>query len=316
MIAPKISVVMSVYSEPLNWIQEAIDSILKQTFADFEFIIINDNPNNKDLNDFLMMNKINDNRIVIINNEKNIGLTKSLNKGLEIARGEYIARMDADDVSLPNRFEKQIDVLDNHKEIGVCGTGIKTFGRIEKIVLHPEKMNEMCLFLDSPIAHPTVMFRKYILEGIGYDENFKVSQDYALWARLYKNGVEFYNIQEVLLNYRYSDVQISTQKKSLQYDLARKIRRDILSFEVLKKDPDGGLTRTLSWDEIEYLKKHLFLSKANKRKFIYYLYLSIQKSVFIKLLRLILSGDILKLPISNSLRIIYYQIKGFDISKF
>ena len=112
---PIISVIMSVYNEPLDWVQESIDSILQQTFGNFEFIIINDNPNNKELFDFLITNKIKDNRIIIINNDENIGLTKSLNKGLERAKGEYIARMDADDISLPERLEKQINFLNtNH----------------------------------------------------------------------------------------------------------------------------------------------------------------------------------------------------------
>ena len=100
---------MSIYSEEEEWIRESIDSILNQTFSDFEFIIINDNPNRDKNNSLLTEYTRIDNRIIIITNEENIGLTKSLNKGLEIARGKYIARMDADDISLPTRFEKQVD---------------------------------------------------------------------------------------------------------------------------------------------------------------------------------------------------------------
>lgn len=313
---PKISVVMSVYNEPLKWIQESIDSILQQTFTDFEFIIINDNPQNKELYNFLVKNEAKDNRIIIINNDTNIGLTKSLNKGLDKAKGEYIARMDADDISLLDRFEKQVTFLENNTKIGVCGTGIKTFGHLENIIFHPEKMDEMCLFLDSPIAHPTVMLRKKILNGVGYDESFKVSQDYALWARLYKEGTQFYNIQEVLLNYRYSDVQISSKRKSLQYELAKKIRRQILTYEIAKMNSDKKLAEKLTWNELKYLKNKISLSKKNREKFVYYLYLSLQEPLFIKLFHLLSSGDIFKISIPNSLRILYYQIKGLDLSKY
>lgn len=313
---PIISVIMSVYNEPLDWVQESIDSILQQTFGNFEFIIINDNPNNKELFDFLTANKIKDNRIIIINNDENIGLTKSLNKGLERAKGEYIARMDADDISLPERFEKQINLLNTNHIIGICGTGIKTFGRVENIILNPETMDDMCLFLDSPFAHPTVMFRKKILKGHGYDEAFKVSQDYALWARLYKEGNQFYNLQEVLLHYRNSEIQISSHRKALQQNVAKSIRRDLLSYELNKRKLDSINFNQFSWNELYYLKNKFNLNNSNYSKFIYYLYLSIDKSIINKIYNLICSGDITILSLKNILRIIYYPIKGLDLSKF
>lgn len=313
---PIISVIMSVYNEPLDWVQESIDSILQQTFKDFEFIIINDNPQNQNLYYFLVENQSKDNRIVLINNETNIGLTKSLNKGLEKAKGEYIARMDADDISTPERFEKQISFLTCNPIIGICGTGIKTFGRIERVILNPEKMTDMCIFLDSPIAHPTVMFRREILKGGGYDETFKVSQDYALWARLYKEGHQFYNIQEVLLHYRNSDIQISSSKKILQQTAAKSIRRELLSYELNKRKLNNINYNHLSWKELSYLKKRLSINSLNRQKLIYYLYLSINKSTLIKLFHLILRGDIFTLSTKDILRILYYQVKGLDYSKF
>ena len=128
---PKISVVMPAYNAE-KYIGEAIESILNQTFKDFEFIIINDGSvdHTKEI-----IREYNDPRIVLLENDKNRGIVLSLNKGLDAATGKYIARMDADDIALKNRFERQVEYLDEHKDIGVLGTGICTFG--EKIMSSP-----------------------------------------------------------------------------------------------------------------------------------------------------------------------------------
>ena len=123
-----VSVLMSVYNEPEEWMRVAIDSILGQTFTDFEFIIINDNPKRKLNREILSDYAKQDKRIVILENEENIGLTKSLNKGLKVAKGKYIARMDADDISLSDRLEKQVNFMEEHPEVGVCGANILCFG--------------------------------------------------------------------------------------------------------------------------------------------------------------------------------------------
>ena len=108
---PKLSVVMSVYNEPTEWITQSIDSILNQTFRDFEFIIINDNPEREENESLLNSYSQKDKRIVVIKNEQNLGLTKSLNIGINEAKGDYIVRMDADDYSFPERFEKQVQFM-------------------------------------------------------------------------------------------------------------------------------------------------------------------------------------------------------------
>ena len=116
--APAVSVVMPVYNGE-KYLRESIDSILNQTYTDYEFIIVNDGSNDKTEEIILSYN---DNRIRYIKNEKNLQIVKSLNRGIELAKGRYIARMDADDISLPRRFEKQITFMENNLEIGVCGT--------------------------------------------------------------------------------------------------------------------------------------------------------------------------------------------------
>ncbi len=127
---PKVSVIMSVYNGD-KYLREAIESILNQTFTDFEFIIVNDGSTDNSLE---IIESYDDERIKTINNKKNIGLTKSLNKALKFAKGKYIARQDADDVSLPNRFEKQVEYLDSHPEVALVGTSVYLIDENGKII--------------------------------------------------------------------------------------------------------------------------------------------------------------------------------------
>lgn len=224
---PRVSVVMSVYKEPVEWLRQSIDSILAQTFTDFEFIIINDCPtraeNGEVLNEYIER----DHRIVVITNDDNIGLTKSLNKGLSIAKGEYIARMDADDISLPKRFERQVAFLDSHPEI--CGIGTWT-GSVDaegNVNTAAEGMNETdprwvrAQFLqNSQVAHPAAMFRKQVKDHmVRYDESVRYAQDYSLWVSMLPYG-EIANIPEVLFCYRTSEQQITSSKKGEQQQCA------------------------------------------------------------------------------------------------
>ena len=156
---PAISVLMSVFNSD-KYLHEAIDSILKQTFTDFEFIIINDASTDSSVN---IIKSYNDIRIVLIENETNIGLTNSLNKGIKRATGKYIARMDADDIALPFRFAEQFSFMELHAEIGICGTWVETFNEKGKIVVwdYPETHEKIICrqFFNVGFAHPTVMFR-------------------------------------------------------------------------------------------------------------------------------------------------------------
>lgn len=219
---PRISVIMSVYKEPVEWIRQAIDSILSQSFGDFEFIIVNDCPDRKENENILKECEHKDSRVFIINNDENIGLTKSLNKALESAKGEYIARMDADDISLPNRFETQLKYLDNHPN--VCAVGSWTIsitedgeqiGSIGKYESNPSWVRAQFL-QNSQVAHPAAMFRKKVNDHVvRYDESVKYAQDYSLWVSILPYG-EITNISEVLFKYRVNCQQISSTKKEEQ----------------------------------------------------------------------------------------------------
>jgi glycosyltransferase involved in cell wall biosynthesis len=207
-----------------RYLKEAIDSILNQTFGDFEFIILNDGSTD---NTKKIITSYDDSRIVYIENEKNLGIVKTLNKGIDNTKGKYIARMDADDISLPERFEKQIALMERYEDIDICGTWIMYMGRgnIWKI---PEYDIEakLTLIYGSSFAHPTVMIRKKIFDKyfIRYDEKFLGAEDYKMWIDMSKIA-KFYNIQEVLLNYRVHNSQISSQRKKQQKEFHKELQQ-------------------------------------------------------------------------------------------
>jgi glycosyltransferase involved in cell wall biosynthesis len=182
---PELSVLMSVYNGE-KYLQDAVDSILKQTFNDFEFIIINDGSTDRTRE---IIEGYNDDRIVLINQE-NTGLTKSLNKGLSLARGEYIARMDADDLSKPERLEKQLMFLRDNPEVVLLGSNCYRIDEDGNVLwisnLPTEEVNiKWCLLFCNFLFHGTVMFRgKEINDLGGYNSTVSYAQDYDLWLRI------------------------------------------------------------------------------------------------------------------------------------
>ncbi|MBI5324347.1 MAG: glycosyltransferase [Ignavibacteriae bacterium] len=210
MASPRISVLMSVFNGE-KYLTEAIQSILEQSFSDFEFIIVDDGSTDSSRE---IINSFNDSRIKPIINGENIGLTKSLLKGYEYCHGEFIARMDADDISLPDRFKKQIEYFDKHPEVGVLGTNAYAIGNNSKLkykINYPENHSfiNWSLLFSNPICHPSVMIRKIVIEKFGfYNDEFQRSQDYDYWIRLISN-VKFYNIQKPLILLRISGQKVS-----------------------------------------------------------------------------------------------------------
>jgi glycosyltransferase involved in cell wall biosynthesis len=199
---PKVTVLMSVYNGQ-QYLREAIESILSQTFKDFEFLIIDDHSADESVS---IIESYGDKRIRLIKNDKNLGLAASLNKGISLAKGEYIARMDHDDISLPNRLEEQVRYMDEHFEIGVCGAWFVFCGdTLSVVVRHPTEHAEIKaeLFWRNVIAHPTVMMRKsvFLENGLLYNESFDKAQDYDLWVRAAQK-IQLANIPQVLLRYR------------------------------------------------------------------------------------------------------------------
>jgi len=228
---PKVTVLMSVYNGE-KYLKEAIDSILNQTFSDFEFIIINDGSTDNTLQ---ILKKYKDSRIIIINNSKNIGLTKSLNIGIKKTRGEYIARMDADDISLSNRLNEEVIFLENNNKCAVVGTFIKMINEKSKIIGIEEKpitnkKIKKLLVVDNCIIHGSTMIRKKCLEEVGhYDESFVRSQDYDLWLRM-SEKYELANIPKYLYVWRKNRDSIESrfmndQKRYVKLAKEKKIKR-------------------------------------------------------------------------------------------
>jgi glycosyltransferase involved in cell wall biosynthesis len=215
---PKITVIMPVYNGE-KYLKEAIESILLQTFIDFEFLIIDDGSNDKSSKIIEVYAKT-DPRIRFLSNSSNLGLINTLNKGIVEAKANYIARMDADDIALPNRFEKQIQFLHKNSEISVLGTNMILINEnsdfVRKISLPSEPLLiKWSLYFFCPLAHPTIMCRRsMLLEIAGYNHDFKYTEDYELWLRA-SEKYKFYNLSEALLYYRShsSSVSNSFQKE-------------------------------------------------------------------------------------------------------
>jgi glycosyltransferase involved in cell wall biosynthesis len=216
--SPIISVILPVYNAE-KFAHEAINSILKQTITDFELLIINDGSTDRS-NEIIEGFK--DSRIKVIQNQKNLGLIGTLNKGFNLAKGQFIARMDADDISIPNRFEKQLAYLTNHPEIDILGTQIKVFGTenyISKFNTDQEEI-EIQLYFESMINHPTVMIRREFLvkHKLKFDTQFPHCEDWGLWLNSLSYHAKFKNLPDILLNYRVEGQNISIKNKDTELE--------------------------------------------------------------------------------------------------
>jgi glycosyltransferase involved in cell wall biosynthesis len=206
MSTPKITVLMPVYNGE-KYIREAITSILIQTFSDFEFLIINDGSTD---NSVSVIESFKDERIRLINNEKNIGIISTLNKGIELARGEYIARMDCDDISLPERLQKQMRFLEENHTVCVVSShvemiddnGISKGNWAEDMKTNTQEEIHSMLPRENCIAHPTVTVRKAVMKLFKYNKTLKKCEDWGLWLSLLSNGYKIAKLDEVLLRYR------------------------------------------------------------------------------------------------------------------
>ena len=221
---------MAVYNGE-KFLEEAIGSILKQTFSNFEFIIIDDGSEDTSLK---IIKNFKDKRISILENNKNIGLSASLNKGTKLSKGKYIARMDADDISLPERLEKQYNFMERNPNIGIVGTGyhlINESGERMGTYIYPD--NPVTIhwkLLTGPIfPHPTVMLRKKVLieNNLFYNEEYFVTQDYELWCRMIQFS-EGSNLPQALIQYRHHDQSKSKAESDKQEQLRVKVSAESL----------------------------------------------------------------------------------------
>lgn len=271
-VVPEISVLLPVYNSE-KYILEAVNSILNQTFTNFELIIIDDGSRDSSIQ---IINSIKDERIVFLRNEENKGLIYTLNKGIGLSKGNYIARMDADDISENNRFMKQLTEFKKDSNLVICGSYIKTFGNgAEEFINHIPSSNSQILssiFFRCPFAHPSVMIKKSALMQLDefYREDYKHSEDYDLWSRLVFKGNSL-NIPEYLLNYRVHENQVSTVFEEHKYQSVLKIQKNVLvKFGIFPNEIESifliNFFKGISRNDTSYLEIGiLFLNNIQKQ---------------------------------------------------
>lgn len=227
--SPLISVAMPVYNGE-KYLAEAIDSILAQTFEDFEFIIIDDGSTDNSLAILQEYQKL-DSRIRLITRE-NRNVAATLNEIIFLARGKWIARMDQDDIALPQRLECQLEWLER-TGADISGSWVRRFGTSDQRIVKLRQTDEaikMEMLFCSPFAHPSVMVRTAMIKKLLYDETRWEAEDYDLWVRAAEAGWKMTNIPEVLLSYRVHPEQISAKKANRQQQLGYETRRRYWEF--------------------------------------------------------------------------------------
>jgi glycosyltransferase involved in cell wall biosynthesis len=301
--SPKISVLMSVHNGA-KYLKESIKSILNQTFSDFEFIIVNDASTDNSLE---IIKSFSDSRIVILNNPENLGLTKSLNIGLKQASGKYIARLDADDLSFPDRLEKQLSFMEKNIDISLIGSWAKIIDNKGQFIKNNYSSSDsnflkfQISFIKNPLIHSSIFFKKEILKEIKqYDENFIYAQDFSFYSKVIKR-YKISVIPQTLIEYRNHAEAIShiPNKLEIQRKNAKKIIFKNINFYC-----------QLDWKNFSFLYKALNRQKISLTILI--------KSLF--LWKKIFQSYILKENLSyleiKKITPLYYKKKKGMISQF
>lgn len=261
---PKVSVLLPVYNAE-KFVAEAIDSILSQTFADFEFIIINDGSTDRTAE---IIRNYKDSRIRFFDNRKNQGLIAALNQGLDIALGEYIARMDADDIAYPERLARQIEFMDANCSVGIVSSNVRIFGdrfgelgdKRNEDSKNPISLGVLDWFHGCKLYHPAAMMRISFLKkfNLHYNPDYIACEDYELWSRAARY-TKIVNIQDVLLNYRWHDGSVTTLQRNVQLENTKRVQDNILNF-CISDEKDRLLYRFFAGGSEDALcvKIHLF----------------------------------------------------------
>lgn len=283
-----VSVLMCVYNTPKEYLNESINSILNQTYHNLQFIIVNDGSDDEDTLNCLKYWENKDKRIVVINNEKNRGLTKSLNIGLEKCNGKYIARMDADDISCVDRIERQVRFMDENSDVSLSGTQIATFEKSineavysagNKRYLDEKKYNIAMLFDHFGPAHPTFILRNDFLKKnhIKYREEILKAQDYAIKVDILKAEGRIKILDEYLLYYRVHSGQITALENSEQCRFSKQVSAEYIKYRFPElNDSECEILATVrrpvhiySYKVFEYVNALKKLSELNKKNKVY-----------------------------------------------
>lgn len=223
MDTPLLSVVIPIHNGA-SWIVETLTSICAQTYANFEILLVDDASTD---NLASALNACSDARLQVLHLEKNLGVAGARNAGIAKAKGQYIAFCDADDICLPDRFERQLQFLQAHPQIGVCGTGFTCFDTQEReTVLNPETSEAIrhALMRGNCFGMSTIMGRTELFKTHAFDQSLAPTEDYDMWTRLSASGVQMANLPLSLIRYRLHAMQASQQKSHRLDQLARKIR--------------------------------------------------------------------------------------------
>ncbi len=229
---PKVSILMPVYNAE-QYLSQALDSIVSQSFEDWELILINDG--STDRSESIIMD-YDDERIFYIKNPVNLKLIKTLNKGIDYCGGQYIARMDADDICHPDRLKRQVEFLDSHPQVLMCGTAATVIDNSRKKTgnihnLTSDDYLQINLMFSPSFIHPSMMIRNEVLKQSKYDEAYKHVEDYDLWCRIAKLG-KVANIDDELLQYRWHDSNVSVLNSEVQ----RKLKDELIKRELSRLD--------------------------------------------------------------------------------
>lgn len=232
MTVKKISVVLTCYREPSSWVSSAIWSVINQSVLPYEIIIIDDSGTGSYKSDITNISKTKIIPIKYVQNTRNLGLIESLNKGLHLSEGDYIARMDADDISMPNRFKAQKELLSNGFDIVGCSViKFSTNYNNYKCIRYPRTKFGVLLgiLFNNPLAHPSVMYKSEVIKELGgYDMNALHCEDYALWCRAISLGFQITNTHEAHLFYRVHNNSVSHVHKTIQSESARNAKREFI----------------------------------------------------------------------------------------
>ncbi|MFQ9308286.1 MAG: glycosyltransferase family 2 protein [Paraclostridium sordellii] len=297
----KVSIILPIYNAS-KYLNECIDSLISQTYKNIEIIAINDGSTDNSV-DIIKEYMKKDNRIKLYENQKNKKLIYTLNRGLDLADGDYIARMDSDDICTTERIEKQVRFLEDNKEIALCGCKIQAFGNEDwtwgESYKDIEALNVDLIFANV-VAHPTVMIRGEFAKqmNLKYSNEFIDAEDYELWSRISYEG-KIANLEEILLYYRVSENSITaTKQESMQKSTKKVVRRNLDRFELELTNIEKKVIEQLINEDWESLSKDIYVLKniiskiiiQNRKKGLYdenYLSMKLEK----KLLKSFLYND-------------------------
>ena len=224
---PRVTVLMPTYNVA-PYVREAIESVLRQSYRDFELLVIDDCSTDETVD---VVRGINDERIHIVQNEKNVGLAENLNRGLALIDSELVARMDGDDIAEPYWLEHEVAILDSHPEVGICSGGFERFGTVKSLVRFPEH-HEDCManmLFECSVIVPTFRISLYHDHGLRYSTESFPAEDYRFWAECLR-VTKIYNLQETLFHYRMHPTQICTARREEQQQKVAAVRLFMLEW--------------------------------------------------------------------------------------